>query len=127
MSHENVELVREGLDRYNETGEPAWETFDAGIEWVIDPGAFVGGTYHGHAGIREMIARLAEAFDRVTFDLVRYLDAGDRVVAIGRLKFRGGSSGVSGNQPIGYVFRVRNGRLTYARSYLQPKDALQAE
>jgi hypothetical protein len=31
MSQENVELVREGLDRYNETGEPAWETFDPEI------------------------------------------------------------------------------------------------
>jgi ketosteroid isomerase-like protein len=93
---------------------------------VIDPGAFVGGTYRGHAGIREMIARLAEAFDHVKFDFDRYLDAGDTVVALGRLRFRGGSSGVSADQPIGYLFRVRDGRLTYARSYLQPDEALEA-
>jgi ketosteroid isomerase-like protein len=126
MSQENVQIVRAGLDRYNETGEPPWETFDPEIEWVIDPAAFVGGSYRGHDGIREMVGRLAEGFDYVRFDFDRYLDAGDTVVALGRLSVRGGSSGVSVGQPIGYLFRVRDGRITYARAYLQPEDALRA-
>ena len=49
----------------------------------------------------------------IEFDFDRCLDAGDAVVALGRLSVGGGSGGV-------------NGRITYARSYLQPKDALEA-
>jgi uncharacterized protein len=126
MSQENVEIVRRAIDRYNETGEPPWEALDTDIEWVIDPAAWVGGTYRGHDGVRAMLGRLAEAFDRFQLDFDRYLDAGDTVVAIGRAIIRGGSSGVTASQPLGYVFHLKGGRIAAATSYLQPDEALEA-
>jgi ketosteroid isomerase-like protein len=47
MSHENVEIVRKSLDRWNETGEPIWELLDPDIEYVIDLPAWLAGTYRG--------------------------------------------------------------------------------
>jgi ketosteroid isomerase-like protein len=126
MSQQNVEIVRRAVDGYNEAGEPPWEALDIDIEWVIDSAAWVGGTYRGHDGVRAMLGRLAEAFDRFQLDFDRYVDAGDSVVAVGRAIIRGGSSGVIAGQPLGYVFRLRDGRIAAARSYLQPSEALKA-
>jgi ketosteroid isomerase-like protein len=125
VSQENIEIVRRAIDQYNETGEPPWEAIDRAVEWVIDPAAFVAGTYRGHEGLRNMLSRLAESFDRFEFDFDEYLDAGDAVVAVGRARVRGGRSGVATAQPLGYVFRLRDGRIRAARSYLQPEEALE--
>jgi ketosteroid isomerase-like protein len=126
MSQENVEIVRLALDRFNETGDVPWEAIDPAVEWVIDPGAFLAGTYRGHDGVRSMLRDLAEAFERIQFDFDRYVDAGDQVAALGRLRIRGDRSGVDAAQPIGYVFRVAGGRIAAARAYLRPEAALEA-
>ena len=126
MSQENVEVVRRAVDAYN-AGEILWELIDPEVEWVIDPVAFTAGTYRGHEGLRSLFSVLAEAFDRVQFDFDRYLDAGDVVVALGRSKVHGERSGVTTGQPLGYVFRVRDGRIVAARAYAdRPEEALEA-
>jgi uncharacterized protein len=126
MSQQNVEIVRRVIDHYN-AGELLWEAIDPNVEWVIDPVAFVAGTYRGHEGLRNLFGVLAEAFDRVQLHFDRYVDAGDLVVALGRSKVHGERSGVTTGQPLGYVFRVRDGRIVAARAYAErPEDALEA-
>jgi hypothetical protein len=92
MSHENVEIVRRAIAQYNETGEPPWEAIDPAVEWVIDPAAFVAGTYRGHDGLRSLLSRLAESFDRFQFDFDKFIDAGDSVVALGRSRIQGAAA-----------------------------------
>jgi ketosteroid isomerase-like protein len=126
MSQENVEIVRRTIDEYNETGDVPWEAIDRDVEWVIPTPAFVAGTYRGHEGLRSLLTRLAEAFDRVQFDFDKYVGADDSVVALGRSRIRGQSSGITTGQPLGYVFWVREGRIAAARAYLRPEEALEA-
>ena len=126
MSQENVEIVRRLLDQYNETGEPPWGLFDPEVEWVIDPAAWVAGTYLGHDGVREFFARVAEAFDRLQLEIDSFLDAGDAVVSLGRTRVHRELSGVTTGQPLAMVWRVRDGRVVVARSYLRPEEALEA-
>ena len=73
-----------------------------------------------------MLGDLAESFARVEFDLDEWIDGGNRVAGLGRLRVRGEQSGVEATQPIGYVFQVRAGRIVAARAYLRPQDALAA-
>ena len=126
MSQENLELVRRGVEHWNETGEFDWTTFDNEVEWVVDPDAWLAGTYRGREGIRAMLARLAEAFDGFQIEVDRYLDAGDAVVTLGRTRVHGVLSGVTTGQPLAFVFRIRAGRVVAVRSYLRQAEALEA-
>ena len=38
------------VDQSKETGEPVWAEIDLDVVWVIDPPAFLAGTYDGHDG-----------------------------------------------------------------------------
>jgi hypothetical protein len=40
-----VTIVQRFADHWNETGEPPWAEMDPDVEFVIDPGSFVAGTY----------------------------------------------------------------------------------
>jgi uncharacterized protein len=126
MSQENLEIVQRAIEHYNETGGLPWDLVDPGIEWVIDPAAWVAGTYHGHDGVRTLFSRMAEAFDRFQIEAERFVDAGDAVVVLGRSKVHGGLSGVTTGQQLDQVFRVRAGRITAVRAYLRREDALEA-
>ena len=132
MSQENVDLVRRWITEWNETGEFVWELFDPQVELVIDPFANLAGTYVGHEGVRRylddlMALRPMEA----RIDVDELVDAGDTVVWIGRYWTRGrysdaAHSEIAGEIPVGWVIRIRDGRIVYARMYLRPAEALEA-
>ena len=126
MSQENVEIVRIAIDYYNRTGDLPWDMIDPDVEWVVDPAAWVAGTYRGHDGVRAMFGRIAEGFDRFQIEAERFLDAGESVLVLGRSKAHGEISGVTTGQPLDQVFRVQAGRITAVRSYLQRAEALEA-
>jgi hypothetical protein len=37
MSQENAEIVRQGYEHYNRTGEPDYGAFDPEVQWISDP------------------------------------------------------------------------------------------
>jgi ketosteroid isomerase-like protein len=126
MSKDDVAVVQRALEQFNTAGDVPWHLIDPAVEWIIDPDAFVGGTYRGHDGLRTMLSDLGESFARIQFDFDEWVDAGDLIAALGRLRVQGDQSGVGTTQPIGYVFQVRKGRIAAARAYLQPEEALAA-
>ena len=77
MSQENVEIARRFVDRFN-AGEFAWEQLDPAVVWVIDPPAFLAGTYQGHDGVRTLLARFTEIFDEARYEIDELLDRGTR-------------------------------------------------
>lgn len=127
MSHENVEIVQRFVDQFNESGEPLWTEVDPDVEWVIDPPAFLAGTYRGHEGFRTILRLMAEVFDQVRAEVDELVDAGDSVVALGGFRVRGALSGATGGQRGGaVVFTLRDGRIVAYRAYLRREDALEA-
>ena len=124
MSQENLEIVQRYLDHWNETGEFLWAEIDPEAVFVIDSASFVGGTYRGHEGIRELHRLTDEVFDEFWYEVEDMVHAGDSVVVLGRNCARGAQSGATGTQHGALVFRVR-GRLVVAyRSYLDQAEAL---
>jgi ketosteroid isomerase-like protein len=95
MSRENVEAVRRFVDQFNATGELPWAAMGPDVVWVVDPGAFLAGTYRGHDGVRTLFERLAEVFGEVRVETGELIDAGDSVIAIGRFRVRGLASGAT--------------------------------
>jgi ketosteroid isomerase-like protein len=51
---------------------------------------------------------------------------GDRVVVIGRGRWRGPGSGVEVESPVALVVTVRDGKLTHSIDYLSHREALEA-
>jgi ketosteroid isomerase-like protein len=126
MSQENVELVRAVFSHYNETGDLPWELIDPEIVYVIDPPAWLAGTYRGHPGLKDAITRTAEVFDEFRFEIDELLPAGDAVVGLGALRVRGALSGAEALQQGASVTQVRNGRVKAVRIYFNRDEALAA-
>ena len=122
----NVEVAQRFVDHWNETGEPPWDELDPDVVFVIDPGSFVAGTYRGHDGIRTLIRLTAEIFDRFRYEVDEFVDLGDSILALGRLRVRGLQSGATGVQSGAWVMQVRDGMIVSYRSYLRREEALKA-
>ena len=123
MSQENLEIVQRYLDHWNATGDFPWAEIDPDAVFVIDPGSFVGGTYRGHQGIRDLLRLTDEVFDEFRYEVEDMVDAGDSVVVLGRICGRGVQSGATGTQHGALVFRIRGGLVVAYRSYLDRSEA----
>jgi ketosteroid isomerase-like protein len=126
MSQENVESVRRFLEHVNRTGEPLWEMLDPEVEWIIDPTGLLAGTYRGRDGVKEFFERLRESFDETHVEIDDLIDAGDSVVALSRIRAHGIGSGMTVEQPVGWVYQVRKARMVRGRVYFRPVEALEA-
>ncbi len=127
MSQEHVEIVRRSVDHWNETGgESLWELFDPDIEFVLDPPAWLAGTYRGRTQLDSLISRLARLFDEFHYEVDELLPAGDLVVSLGVVRERGALSGASDVQKSCGVWELREGRIVRVRIYLDREEALEA-
>jgi ketosteroid isomerase-like protein len=131
MSQENVEVVRRQLE--------AWQRddFDAflanahpEIEWhavlqrlLEGPGS----VYRGHEGVRQLWQTYRTEIDGFQVEADEIRDAGDdRVVFLGRIRFRGVASGAEVESPFSMVITVRDGKMFHSVDYLSREEALKA-
>jgi ketosteroid isomerase-like protein len=126
MSQENVEVVRRFIEGTNETGAFPLELVDPEIVYVIDPPAWLAGTYRGHAELEDALRRTWEVYDEFRFEVDEFIDAGDSVVALGAAHVRGALSGATAVQTGASVNRVCDGRIVAVRVYFNHAEALEA-
>jgi ketosteroid isomerase-like protein len=130
MSQENVAAFKRGLEAGNRGDiETLLEVLDPEVEWHSALHALLGGeqtVFRGHDGVREMIRDLNEAFGEIQIEISEIRDLGDGLVAIGRTRTRGKSSGAETETPIAFVTEIKNGKTISLRAYLDPKQALEA-
>jgi ketosteroid isomerase-like protein len=130
MSQENVEAFKRFADANNRRDvEAMLEELDADVEWQSAILGSLGGeatVHRGHAGVRDMLRDLYEAFSEFQVEFSDIRDLGDQVVAIGRWITRGEESGVEITPPLASVVEFENGKAIRVRSFLDPKEALAA-
>jgi ketosteroid isomerase-like protein len=130
MSRENVEAFKRFADANNRRDiEAMLEELDADVEWHSAILRSLGGdatVHRGHDGVREMLRDLYEAFSEFQVDFSEIRDIDDRIVAIGRWITRGEESGIETTPPLAAVVDFENGKAIRIRSYLDPKEALEA-
>jgi ketosteroid isomerase-like protein len=109
MSQENVDVVRAILEALSR------EDRDAVIacvdpECVVDATrqVFNPATYVGIDGVRQLFSGMDESWEEMRVEPREFIDAGDRVVVIGRLFGRGKGSGVTVERFNGQVWTVRD-------------------
>jgi ketosteroid isomerase-like protein len=126
MSRENVELVRAAMERFLATGEPDWSVHHVDVE-VHDHDIPDAGEYRGHAGVRRWLFEdWTAAWSEFSLEPKEYIDAGERVVAVFRLKAIGRRSGVAVDRLDAIVVEMRDGMFVRYDYYNDRGQALQA-
>jgi ketosteroid isomerase-like protein len=130
MSQENVEQVKRQVEASNRRDiEALLVDLDPDVEWTpAFPVLLGGGTkvHRGRDGVREMFRGFYEALDEIHVEYSEIRDLGDRVIAIGRIRIRGKTSGAATESPFALVSDVRNGKAIRVRTYLDPEEACKA-
>ena len=127
MSQENVAVVEEVIKAVaRQDAARLVELTDPAVEWHSFLAQVGEGVYRGHDGIRRYVSDLSEVLDVLRTEVDGVLVAGDVVVVVGRLRFRGKGSGVETEAPAGYVARLSGGRVAYMRAFREPEQALLA-
>ena len=82
--------------------------------------------YRGHEGVREFLSEVWEVLADTQLEFREIRGVGDQVVAVGHFRGRGKGSGVEAETPFAYVVDFRGRKAIRVRSYLDPKEALEA-
>jgi ketosteroid isomerase-like protein len=132
MSHQNVELVRQGhalwhAGDYDLLLEFLISSSDPDVELYSRFGGLSGEPYRGHHGVRAWVAEIQENFERFDpwLDEARVV-GDDRVVASGGIRFRARGSGVDMAERMGWVYEFRHGLVRRMMFYPSWNEALQA-
>jgi ketosteroid isomerase-like protein len=83
------------------------------------------GVYTGHEGMREYTRDLRDAWDLVRVELDDALEVGNMALLVGRIHYRGKTSGVETREPAGWSLSFRNGKVVEFRAFRDPERALQ--
>jgi ketosteroid isomerase-like protein len=122
----NVDIVRQGLERFAKTGEPSWEILDQETEVFDHDIPDARNPYRGPDGVRDWLSDFGAAWDRYDMEVERLIDAGDRVVSLVRIRAVGAGSGVAVERGDGMVWTFRNGKLARLDYFNDQEEALRA-
>jgi ketosteroid isomerase-like protein len=125
MSEENVEIVRAGIEAWNEGDrDRALSVFDPAIEFYSPAERK---TYRGLDGMARYIQDVGAVIEDSHFEGTRVLDAGgDRVVGLYRIVGRGAGSGIPVSRDFGALWQLRSGKVIKCDVFLDQRDALEA-
>ena len=130
ISKQNVEAFKRAVEANNRRDVDALvEELDPEVEWHPGLPALLGGeatVYWGHEGARQLFRDLYEALAELHLEFSEILELDDLIVAIGRIRVRGREGGAEAEAPWNYVVQFKNGKAVLIRTYLDPKDALEA-
>ena len=128
MSQTNADRLRAGLETFNRTGEIESTLYAPDVEIrqassIID----TAGTFSGLEGMREALGELREAFDDLSFEAEKFIEApASKSVVFIRVRGRGRGSGAKLENTIGWVLTFREEQVVRIVVYEDPAEALAA-
>jgi ketosteroid isomerase-like protein len=128
MSEERVEVARRAYVAFNGGGvEAILEYLDPNIEWRMweqfsrEPRVF-----HGHEGVREVLALFQENYDDFGADVAEFIDAGDAVIVPVRLHGKAKGTGEETSFDLVHVWSGPDPRPERLDVYSSVEEALKA-
>jgi uncharacterized protein len=94
------------------------------IEWNLPEAVPWGGTRHGHDGLEAMLDAFRDHVDGSWADADDFLDAGDRVVVLGRMHGRARSTGQEFEVEFAHVWGMTDGVPSWFRAYYDTEPIL---
>jgi len=126
MSTENMEAVSRLVDATRDGLAAGLPLLPDDIEWVVAKEHPAATTHRGAEAVRTYMAEWQAAMDELRFELDELVEAGDDVLAVGRIHGTGVDSGLSLDVPLWLVHRFTAGRLIRVEEYLDGTEALEA-
>jgi ketosteroid isomerase-like protein len=128
MPQQDVELVRKGMQAWNRADiKELTALSDPDVEFVSIFAGMEGRTYRGYDGLREYFADMRDTWAEFHRDIEEVIDAGDeQVVVLFRLRGTARASGVSVDEHVTTLFRLRKGRLYRMVVFRNRDEALEA-
>jgi ketosteroid isomerase-like protein len=99
------------------------ERFELHLPATYPEGAQV---FRGPDGLKRWTLKFKEIWGEWRFDVQRYLDAGDRVVALIHVVAEGGKSGVRLERDTAHVWTLADEQVTRCEVYLDRPEAMKA-
>ncbi len=119
----NVELIKSLYQAFAQGDVPTvLQSFDENIEWTEAEGFPYGGTYRGgEAVLQNVFMKFATEWQNFKAEPNEFLDAGERIVALGNYSGIFNKSGKSMSAPFAHVWTLVNGKVT---KFVQYADTL---
>jgi ketosteroid isomerase-like protein len=129
MSPENVEVVREALERFNQDFNA--DKLDLSLfapDVVLDNSnaVFEGSVYHGHDGVREWLSWTRGMWKRQEIQGRDFIPAGEDEVVVPVRLVSVGRDDVEVVAHVAAVMTVREGKITRLKTFQSKSDALKA-
>jgi ketosteroid isomerase-like protein len=121
---EVVQAVFEAFAERDVEGVLAYAHSDIELRPVTGDIAGRAEPYRGHDGIREYFRDVATLWDELRIVPNEFRQDGDTILVTGRVSARSPARIVAGST--GWIWRVANGLVTYARVYPSAADAMAA-
>jgi ketosteroid isomerase-like protein len=126
MSQENVELVRTVLAGWARGDFRAnSDLFDAHFEWKQRPDAVEPGSHRG-VSVGTALRQIFEVWEDYRIEAEEYIDAGDRIVVVGRARGTARASGLELDQSLFFLWTARDGKLASVELFRDRGEALEA-
>ena len=128
MSKENVEIVRQSVEAFNQGDlDGALEMYDPRAEVAT----LLSGTARGHGEIRAVILEREKAMGAVRYLLEEVIDAGDTIVGVVSATGKGRLSGISeadfpAAQHLAIVWTLRAGLVIRQEMFTSRAEAIAA-
>jgi uncharacterized protein len=119
---EGMRRAYEGLSRGDVEG--ALELIDPEVEVRDRPEAPDPQIYHGYEGVRTAVQATFDTFDLVEFEPERFVEVGDRIVVVIRMRGTGKESGVPVEDRIAHLWTMRDGKAWRMQVYSDPDEAI---
>jgi ketosteroid isomerase-like protein len=125
VSDTREQLVRGIFERWN-NGERVLPPEEIHPEAVVYS-AMTGDTFRGTEGVRRWMAEIDEQFEDwdLSIEEIRRV-AEDRLLVLGGVHFRGRASGVEFDQPMGWLWDFKDGRVCALHNFAGHDAAVEA-
>jgi ketosteroid isomerase-like protein len=128
VSTDNVEIVRHMHEAWsNGDLDAARRAMHPNIEWH-EPPEQPGGrsVYRGYAEVEESIRNWVGTWNEFRYELLELIDAGEKVLSVGRQTGRGKGSGVEVTSDLLHLWTLRDGRVVEMRMFMDRAEAFRA-
>ena len=128
MSQENVEIVRQAVNAWNQGRiDGLLPYLDPEVEWHPPRESMEPGNYHGHAGVRDYVGRLGEVFDQRGAEIVEVIDVdAERVISVVHLKAQSEKFGTEIDAEWAWLIKARDGKAFEVWMFTDRAQALEA-